>query len=158
MHDATEKKEELPETFMIPRGDLKAFNEILKDHKSICKKLQKGDETRLYVEIDHKKMSSVGSIVDYRQPEFQFKELKHYFEQSKETTTESFIMPGEISDLMTGFSKTEQVVSSYCTMLVGKEVVKLINYKQEETGLEAVFICPSEELEKKEGDNEQKEF
>jgi hypothetical protein len=154
------KKIELPESFMIPRGALKAFAEVLKDHKSICKKLGKDDQTHNFISIDHEEMESIGEFIHFKQPKFQFKELQPFFETNKEGAGESIIMSGEIENAMTGFSKTKIVEASYCSMGSGSKKTKLIHFMQEETGYEAVFICPSEveKTKKKKGQGEQEEF
>lgn len=151
------KGKKLPEKFMIVRAGVKAFAETLKDHKSICKKLSKGDETRLFVEIDDEELVSIGDYYHYKQPEYQFKEMSQYFEQNQESVTESLLKSGDIENIMTGFSKSNIVESSYRSMTVDKKNVKLIHFTQESTGYEAVFICPSEETGKKE-EGEQEEF
>jgi len=149
------KEKKLPNNFMIPRGSLKAFGEMLKDHKSICKKLGKDDLTHLYIEIDDEEMESIGEYVHFKQPKFQYKDLQHFFQQKTKTVTGSVIMSGEIESAMTGFSKTKQVESFYYTMDNADQSVNLIHFKQESTEYEAVFICPSKEVEKKKEDNEQ---
>jgi len=143
------KKRKLPDSFMIPRGQLKAFAETLKDHKSICKKLAKDDETHLFIEIDAEEMESIGEYVHFKQPDFQFKEINHFFEQNQRAVAESLIMSGDIENIMTGFSKSNPVEASYRTINIDKESVSLIHFKQESTEYEAVFICPSEKIEEK---------
>ena len=152
------KGRKLPDKFMITRAGVKAFAETLKDHKSICKKLQKGDETRLFVEIDDEELVSVGEYVHFKQPEFQFKDMNQFFEQNQESVTESLIKSGDIENIMTGFSKSGLVESSYRAMNIDKKKVNLIHYTQESTGYEAVFICPSEVVDDKKENGEQKEF
>jgi hypothetical protein len=143
---------------MIPRGALKAFGEMLKDHKSTCKKLAKGDETHLYIEIDDEEMESIGEHVYFRQPKFKFKELHPFFEQEAENVTDSIVMSGEIENAMHGFAKSKQVDVTYRTMGSGTGSANLIHFKQEETNSEAVFICPAKEIKKEEPNGKQEEF
>ena len=153
------KGKKMSETFMIPRGALKGFSEVLKDHKAICKKLAKNDEGYLYIEIDDEELESIGEYVHYKQPKFQYKDLQPFFEQKMRGVTESIIMSTEIESAMAGFSKTNQVKAIYCTMENANAKANLIHFKQESTEYEAVFICPSEDVGKeKEGDNEQTEI
>ncbi len=140
------KKRKTPDSFMIQRGAVKAFAETLKDHKAICKKLAKNDETHLFIEVDDEEMESIGEYVHFKQPGFQFKEYSSFFEQNQESVSESLIMSGDIENVMTGFSKSNPVEASYRTMNIDKKTAKLIHFKQESTEYEAVFICPSEEI------------
>ncbi|MCK5601532.1 hypothetical protein KAR91_06685 [Candidatus Pacearchaeota archaeon] len=156
--DPSEKREEIPETFMIPVGDVKAFLEVIKSHKSICKKLQEEDEDRNFVGINNKQLSSFGSHYDFEQPKFQFKELGHFFEHNQEATTNSFVKSGEIKSLMAGFSDSKEIETFYCAAGSGEDEEKFIHYKQKATGLEAVFICPSEEIEEEGDVGEQTSF
>ena len=55
-------KEGAPALYMIPRGALKAFLEIIKDHKSKCKKLEKGHENRLFILISGNKLESINDL------------------------------------------------------------------------------------------------
>jgi hypothetical protein len=154
------KPKKIPETFMIPRGIAKGFSEVLKDHKSQCKKLSKEDSDRVYVDVNGDTMQSIKEYVHFEKPDFQFKDLQPFFEQKKTPggVPESIIMPGGIEAIMTGFSKTKQVTAIYCTMPTDEGEVSLIHYKQKETEYEAVFVCPSEELEPEKDENEQTEI
>lgn len=158
----TTDKEGEPTLFMIPRGALKAFSEIMKDHKSKCKKLEKGHENRLFIMINRNKLESINEHVHFEQPEFQYKDLQPFFEQkqSPKGVVDFFINSGEIEDIMTGFSKTKQVSTTHCTMNKDGNDVNLLHFKQKRSdgvGYEAVFICPSEELEE-EDENVQTEI
>ena len=148
--DPKKKRKELPETFMIPIGDVKAFLEVVKSDKSKCKKLQEEDEDKNFVEITNKHLSSFGSDYSFEQPDFTYKDVQPFFEQNQGSETSSFLKPGAIKSLMSGFSE-KQIESFYCTMGSGEDAEKLIHYKQKSTGLEAVFICPTEEIEEDEG-------
>jgi len=154
------KRKKLPESFMIPRGSLKGFAELLNDHKSICKKLAKNDEGYLYIEIDDEELESIGEYVHFKQPKFQYKDLQPFFEQKREGAHASILMSGEIEKAMAGFSKTNQVTADYCVMETSGNKANLIHFKQESTGYESVFICPPEDVapEKEKGDNEQTEI
>lgn len=152
------KNKKLPDTFMIPRGALKAFQQVLEDHKSICKKLGKNDESYLYIEIDDEEMESIGEYVHFKQPKFQYKDFQPFFEQEAKFTNESILMSGEIQNIMNGFSKSNQVTATYCQMENTEAKADLIHFRQKSTEYEAVFICPPEDLENEDGNNEQKEF
>jgi hypothetical protein len=153
----SEKKKEISETFMIPIGDVKGFSEALKSHKSICKKLQEEEEDKNFIEISDKYLSSFGSHYDFEQPKFQFKELQHFFEYETDSTASSLIKSKEIKNLLTGFSDGKQVEMTYYSTGSGEDEEKYIHFNQKATGLEAVFICPKEEIEEDDG-SEQTSF
>lgn len=154
-------KEGNPTSFMIPRGALKAFSEIMKDHKSKCKKLEKGHENRLFITISGDKLESINEHVYFKQPEAQYKNLQPFFEQKRAANgvVDFIINSSDIESIMTGFSKTKQVPATHCTMMVEGKEVNLLHFKQvreEDMDYEAVFICPSEEIERE--DDGQEEF
>ena len=147
-------------SFMIPLGALKAFSEIMKDHKSKCKKLEKGHENRLFIFIGDDKLESFKEYVYFEQPDIQYKNLNPFFEtkQNSSGVCDFKLMSGETTAIMTGFSKTKEVESTHCTMLLDEKEVGLIHFKQvrdDDVEYEAVMLPPAE---KPKEDGEQTQF
>lgn len=155
-------KKGTPKIFMIPRGALKAFSEIMKDHKSKCKKLGKQHESRLFIMISGDKLESIDEHVYFKQPEMQYKNLQPFFEQKQSQTgvVDYLMKSGEIEGIMTGFSKTKLLSATHCMMEMNGKDINSIHYKQarDDIEYEAVFICPSEEPENESDENVQTEI
>jgi hypothetical protein len=136
-------------SFMIPLGALKAFSEIMKDHKSKCKKLEKGHENRLFIFISEDKLESFKEYVYFEQPDIQYKNLNPFFEQKQVSigVCDFVLMSGETTAIMTGFSKTKEIESTHCTMNLDEKEVHLIHFKQnrgDDIEYEAVMLPPAE--------------
>lgn len=142
--EGSAKKEELPQTFMIPLAELLGFKAIIKAHKVDSKKLGKEDENRLFVEIDHQKLVSHDGIVDFKQPKYPFKELETLFNIKKKSLGEIPVMPADIDTAMKGFQKSKKVDITF----TGDN--KPIHFQQGD--YEAVVIPP---VEKEDDGNEQ---
>jgi hypothetical protein len=146
---STIEKEGMTTSFMIPRAALKAFSEIMKDHKSKCKKLTKENEARLFIFIGDDKLESIKEHVHFEQPDIQYKNLHPFFEQKQNPNgvCDFNLMPGEVTAIMTGFSTTKEVQSTHCTMNLDEKEVHLIHFKQnrgDDIEYEAVMLPPAE--------------
>lgn len=132
-----------PKTFMIPRADLCAFKEMMKQHKSDCINLAKNDPSYLFVEMDDKELISHDGKIVYQQPIFEFKELESVFQVKKNAVSEMIMMSGDISAAMTGFRKSIPVMITY----TGSK--KPVHFEQGD--YEAIVVPPLEKEE--ENDN-----
>ena len=99
----------LPKTFMIPRAEVMAFKEMMKEHKVDCKKLSKNDPSYLFVGIEEDRLISYDAKIDYQQPKFEYKDLDPIFQITKGTVSEIPVMSGDISDTVFGFKKSEKI-------------------------------------------------
>lgn len=145
----TGKKKLPPNTFMIPRADLWAFKEMMKEHKADCKKLAKNDPSYLFVEIDDKELISHDGKIVYQQPKYEFKELETVLQVEKYSVDEMLMMSPDILAAMTGFRKSKPVMITF----TGTE--SPIHFEQGD--YEAIAIPPLEKKKKEDG-NDQKEF
>jgi len=134
------KKDKPPETFMIPRADLFAFKEMMKEHKADCKKLAKNDSSYLFVEIDDKELISHDGKIVYEQPKFEFKDLESAFQIKKKAVSEIPVISADILSAVTGFKKSKQVEITF----TGHK--NPIHFQQGD--YEAVLIPPVEKEEK----------
>ncbi len=144
----TVKKKKTPETFMIPRADLFAFKEMMKEHKADCKKLAKNDPSYLFVEMDNTELISHDGKIVYQQPKYEFKDLDYIFDDvTMDSVSEIPVISGDILAAVTGFKKLKQVE----VMFTGDR--NPIYFQQGD--YEAVLIPP---IEKEEDSNEQGNF
>lgn len=103
----------MPETFMIPRPDLIAFRQMMKEHKAVCKKLSKSDPSYLFVEINSTQMKSHDGEILYQQPSYQFKDLEALFQISKRSVSEFTVVSADIVSGLSGFNKSSHVSMFY---------------------------------------------
>lgn len=103
------KGKSLPKTFMIPRADLFAFKEMMKEHKADCKKLAKNDSSYLFVEMTDSELISYDGKIVYEQPKYEFKDLESVFNITKEPVSEIPIISADVISGMIGFSKSNPV-------------------------------------------------
>lgn len=143
---ARKGKEKTPKTFMIPRGDLFAFAEMMKQHKSECKKMAKNDPSYLFVEIDDTELISYNGKVVYEQPKFEFKDLEFRFAINKDSVSEIPVMSSDMSTAMAGFKKSKPVQVTFTGDM------QPIHFQQGD--FEALLVPPVE----KEGENDQLEI
>ncbi len=141
------KKKTASKTFMIPRADLFAFKEMMKEHKTDCKKLAKNDPSYLFVEMDDTELISHDGKIVYQQPKYEFKELEFCFQITKDSVSEIPVISGDILAAVTGFKKSKPVEITF----TGDR--NPIHFQQGD--YEAVLIPP---VEKEEDSNEQEEF
>jgi hypothetical protein len=139
IEELTGSKELPPQEFMITNSALLCFKKLMGEHKSLCKKLAKGDPSYLYIDISDKKLWSNKEYVIYEQPSGRFENLEPLFEQEKEPIDGLFLYPSEISSIMTGFEKSKQIKTSFCG--------ETVHFYQESSKYEAFFV-PSDEEEK----------
>lgn len=99
----------LPKTFMIPRADLFAFKEMMKEHKADCKKLAKNDPSYLFVEMTDSELISYDGKIVYEQPKFEFKDLESIFNITKEPVSEIPMISADVISAMAGFGKSNPV-------------------------------------------------
>lgn len=99
----------LPKTFMIPRADLFAFKEMMKEHKADCKKLAKNDPSYLFVEMDDTELISHDGKIVYEQPKYEFKELESVFQIIKDSVSEIPVISADVIAAVTGFKKSKPV-------------------------------------------------
>lgn len=137
------KGKKLPKTFMVPRADLCAFKEMMKEHKADCVKLAKNDQSYLFVEIDDKELISHDGKIVYQQPIFAFKDLEPILQVKKGSVSEMIMMSGDLTAAMTGFRKSQPVMITF----TGDG--KPIHFEQGD--YEAIVIPPVEK--KEESDN-----
>lgn len=141
------KVAEAPQTFMIPRADLLAFKEMMKEHKADCKKLSKNDPSYLFVEVDEKEMTSYDGKIVYQQPKFEFKDLEPFFDVSPAAVPYIPVMSGDISAAVFGFKKSKQI---NITFTGDKNPIHF-----EQGDFEAILVPP---VEREEDGNEQTTF
>lgn len=134
----------LPETFMIPRADLFAFKEMMKEHKADCKKLAKNDPSYLFVEMSDTELISHDGKIVYEQPKFEFKDLESIFHIEKETVSDILMISSDAISAMSGFSKSNPVEVTFTGP--GNP----IHFQQED--YEAIILPPIEKEEQKEQD------
>ena len=139
--DQKKSKKELPETFMIPKSTLLGFETLLKEDKKICKKLSKADPSHLFISITDCKLESHVNILEYSQPNYQFKDLEPFFSSNKSSSIDGdfFLPPVDVSNVMMGFKKSKQIKGMF---VQDGEAVYFI---QPATGYEAVLTLPPEE-------------
>jgi len=133
-----------PETFMIPRADLFAFKEMMKEHKADCKKLAKNDASYLFVEMDDTELISYDGKIVYEQPKYEFKELESAFDIVKGGVSEIPVISADVIAAMSGFGKSEAVEVTF----TGPG--SIIHFQQGD--YEAVVIPPVETIEENEGE------
>lgn len=147
-------KTALPETFMIPRADIMAFREMMKEHKSDCKKLAKNDPSYLFIEInkigDNGEMELISheGKITCQQPRYEFKDLETNFYIAKEPITEIPMITADITAAMTGFQKSKPVEITF----TGYK--KPVHFQQGDR--EAIVLPPIEK--NNDGDDEQIEI
>jgi hypothetical protein len=123
-------------TFMIPKGTLHGFAELMKSHKKKAKKLARSDESYLYVEIDEKQLKSFEVFLTFPQPEFDFQNLESLFEIEESEVSRMPVYSADISAIMSGFARSEHV------HIVFSGDNGRIHFSQEKTGYEAILIPP----------------
>lgn len=152
--DEEVNQDELPKTFMIPRADIMAFEKMMEEHKTECKKLAKNDPSYLFVEINKGKLTSLDADIVYKQPIFEFKDLEPYFQITRGTVSDIPVMSGDISAAVFGFNKSDQIDITF----TGHN--SPILFEQED--YKALLIPPvefkEEEEDNQKGDNEQKQI
>ena len=142
------KKKTASKTFMIPRADIFAFKEMMKEHKADCKKLAKNDPSYLFVEMDDTELISHDGKIVYQQPKYEFKDLDYIFDDvTMDSVSEIPVISGDILAAVTGFKKSKPVEITF----TGDR--NPIHFQQGD--YEAVLIPP---VEKEEDSNDQKEF
>jgi len=140
----TGKKNKPPKTFMIPRADLFAFKEMMKEHKADCKKLAKNDSSYLFVEMDETELISYDGKIVYEQPKFEFKDLEFAFQIAKDSVSEIPVISADVISAMTGFGKSKPVEITF----TGEG--NPIHFQQGD--YEAVVLPPVETIEEKDGE------
>lgn len=146
----TGKKVLPPKTFMIPRADLWAFKEMMKEHKADCVKLAKNDPSYLFVEMDDKELISHDGKIVYQQPSFEFKDLETILQIKKAPVSDILMMSGDIDSVMTGFRKSKPIEVTY----TGDK--NPIHFEQDD--YQAIVIPPVEKTKDLQDDNDQEEF
>ena len=141
MEEAAKTKTPPAKTFMIPKGTLESFETLMNKHKKKCKKLAKNDPSHLYVDIQHDQLESHNVILLYPQPSHKFKELETLFQKKQSPVTDLFLLPGEMSDTIAGFTKGKQVKITFAAD--GGP----IHFHQPSTDYEAILIPPPEDVE-----------
>lgn len=143
------KKTEPPKTFMIPRADLFAFKEMMKEHKADCKKLAKNDPSYLFVEMDDTELISHDGKIVYEQPKYEFKDLESAFQITREAVSEIPVISADILAAVTGFRKSKSIDITFTGHM------NPIHFQQDD--YEAVVIPPVEKEDEEDG-NEQENF
>ena len=129
-------KNKAPKTFMIPRADLFAFKEMMKEHKADCKKLAKNDPSYLFVEMDDTELISHDGKIVYEQPKFEFKDLESVFQITTFPVDEIPVISADILAAVTGFRKSKNIDITF------SGIMNPIHLKQDD--YEAVVIPPIE--------------
>ena len=140
--DFTKTKGKLPDKFMIPRADLLGFEEVLKEHKEICKKLSKSDPNTNLIEILDDRLISHDSEMGFNQPRHEFKDLETIFQINKSLVDEIPIISRDISDAMTGFSKSKKIEMTF----TGYDEKSPIMFSQGDGSYQAI-VMPYKEKE-----------
>lgn len=137
------KIKQLLKTFMIPRADLFAFKEMMKEHKADCKKLAKNDPSYLFVEMTDTELISYDGKIVYEQPKFEFKDLETIFQITKNSVSEIPMISADVISAMVGFSRSTPVE---ITFTGPKNPVHF-----EQGDYEAIVLPPVEKEEEKTG-------
>lgn len=112
--NTTTGKGKIPERFMIPKADLLAFREVMKEHKADNKRFQKDDPNKNLVEITGTELVSHDSVHKFQQPSFQFKDLEPLFEVKRAPVTEIPFKRKEVIAIFHGFKDSKNVKTTFC--------------------------------------------
>ena len=129
----------IPDTFMIPKSSLLGFEKMMKEHKSICKKLGKGEPSYLFIQMSDKGLYSQKESVDFPHPSRKFEDMRALFQKGQAPVIDMIILSGEIDTVLKGFSKSKQIKVTF------SGDGETVHFKQKETDHEAFFIPPPEE-------------
>lgn len=139
MEEAAKTKTPPPKTFMIPKGTLESFETLMQRHKKKCKKLAKNDPSHLYIDITNEELESHGVVLRYPQPIYQFKDMEGLFQKKQAPITDLNLLPGDVSDVMSGFKKSAPV------KITLSADGNPIHFYQPATEYEAILIPPPDE-------------
>lgn len=139
----THEEKKLPEKFMIPRADIIAFKEMMKEHKADCKRLAKNDPEKMIVTITGDEMISHDGKVTFQQPSHQFKELEPLFQIKRDPVSNIPAMTKELKSVIEGFRGSKKVNIT----LTGDNGP--IHFEQED--FEAILLPPVEKKKESDG-------
>lgn len=129
----------LPEKFMIPRADLFAFQEMMKEHKAVCKNMDKNPDNHV-VSITDSELKSHDAVITYNQPKHLFKDLEPLFQIKMDHVSSMPIMKKEMTAILTGFKDSARIDVTY------SGDGKAVHFEQGD--FEAILIPPIEKEDK----------